>query len=224
MEGASCQAGPSPTARALRLEGIRADAATALRALLDSLPDPPWDVDLAADDELAGPLAAVGFEVYARMITMARPLAGLPRAMAGFGVRIEPYRNEWAEDFSAFESEAMADLAAFREMGQPTGYEQAEGFDCCLAARDDADQIVGFAQVMVPEGWINWLGVAPAARRRGIGHRLVSEVADTLRAAAGTHLAALVEDGTDAVPFLARLGFRERGRRALMIYRGGGGD
>ncbi len=222
MEGASCRAGPSPTARALRLEGLRADDETALRALLDRLPEPPWDVDLAADDELAGPLAAAGFEVYARTITMARPLAGLPRAMGGLRVRVEPYRNEWAEDFAAFEAEAMADLAAFREMGQPTGYEQAGGFDCCLAARDDGGQIVGFAQAMVPEGWINWLGVMPAARRLGIGHRLVSEVADAVTAAAGTHLAASVEDGTDAVPFLVRLGFGERGRRALMIHRAGG--
>ena len=220
MEGASCRPGPSPTARALRLEGLRVDDGTALGALLDRLPDPPWDVEISPDDELAGPLAAAGFEVYARTVVMARPLAGLSRAMGGLGVRVEPYRNEWAEDFAAFEKEAMSGLAAFEEMGQPTGYEQAEGFDCCLAARDEGDQIVGFAQAMVPEGWINWLGVTPAARRLGIGHRLIWEVGDAVKAGAGTHLAALVEEGTDGMPFLAKLGFTERGRRALMIHRG----
>jgi ribosomal protein S18 acetylase RimI-like enzyme len=75
---------------------------------------------------------------------------------------------------------------------------------------------------MLPEGWINWLGVHPDARRRGIGRLLVAALARQVAEARGTHLAALVEVDTDGQGFLARLGFRERGaRRALMIRRAG---
>ena len=78
-------------------------------------------------------------------------------------------------------------------MGQPTGYEGAEGFDAMVVARDAGAGMRGFAQAMLPEGWINWLGVHPDARRRGIGRLLVAELARQVAEARGTHLAALVE-------------------------------
>ena len=89
-----------------------------------------------ADDDPVGPmLAAEGFEPYARMAVMARPIQGLPRAPHVPGVSVEAYRNEWSEAFTAAEGMAMEGLSAFREMGQPTGYEAAEGFDAfCVAA------------------------------------------------------------------------------------------
>jgi ribosomal protein S18 acetylase RimI-like enzyme len=153
---------------------------------------------------------------------MARPVEGLPRPPFVPGVAVEPYRNDWAEEFTAVEAAAMEGLAAFREMGQPTGYEAAEGFDAMVVARDAVDGIRGFAQAMLPEGWINWLGVHPDARRRGIGRLLVAALARQVAEARGTHLAALVEVDTDGQGFLAKLGFRERGaRRALMIRRAG---
>ena len=137
MSGASCQPGPSPTARALRLDGLRADGPDQLRALLAELPDPPWDVEVADSDPLAGALAAEGFEPYARVAVMARPIEGLPRPPYVSGVEVMPYRNDWAEEFSAVEAAAMEGLAAYREMGQPTGYEGAEGFDAFVAARGE---------------------------------------------------------------------------------------
>jgi GNAT superfamily N-acetyltransferase len=150
---------------------------------------------------------------------MARAAEGLPRAPYVPGVAVEPYRNDWAEEFAAAEAAAMQGLAIFAEMGQPTGYEGAEGFDAAVAARGE-DGIVGFAQAMLPEGWINWLGVVPDARRRGVGRLLIAEVARRVREARGTHLAALVEVDPPGQAFLAALGFRERGaRRALMIRR-----
>ncbi len=73
---------------------------------------------------------------------------------------------------------------------------------------------------MVPEGWINWLGVAPDARRRGIGRLLVADLARQVGEARGTHLAAVVEADGDGQAFLRALGFKERGaRRTLMIRR-----
>lgn len=219
MAGASCQPGPSPTAKALRLEGLRADGPEALRALLAELPDPPWDVEVVDGDPLAGLLAAEGFEPYARVAVMARPIEGLPRARHIPGVEVEPYRNDWAEEFTAVEAAAMAGLAAFEEMGRPTGYEGAEGFDAMVAARERGTGLRGFAQAMVPEGWINWLGVHPDARRRGIGRLLVGELARQVGEARGTHLAAVVEADTDGQAFLRALGFRERGDRRMLLIR-----
>jgi ribosomal protein S18 acetylase RimI-like enzyme len=165
-------------------------------------------------------LGAEGFEPYARVAVMARPIEGLPRAPYVSGIAVEAYLNEWAEEFTRVEAAAMGGLAAFAEMGQPTGYEGAEGFDAMVVARDAADGIRGFAQAMLPEGWINWLGVHPDARRRGIGRMLVAELARQVAEARGTHLAALLEADGGGQAFLAKLGFRERGaRRALMIRR-----
>lgn len=219
MTGASCQAGPSPTARALRLEGLRADGPEPLRELLGELGDPPWDVEVASGEPLGAWLAAEGFEPYAQVAVMARPIEGLPRPPFVAGVSVEPYRNTWSEAFTAAEAMAMEGLAAFEEMGQPTGYEEAEGFDAFAIVRDERDML-GFAQAMVPEGWINWMGVVPEARRRGLGHLLVADLARQVREARGTHLAALVETGTPGQAFLSALGFRERGApRTLMIRR-----
>jgi ribosomal protein S18 acetylase RimI-like enzyme len=154
---------------------------------------------------------------------MARPVEGLARPPHVPGLELEPYRNAWAEQFSIAEAMAMEGLAAFREMGQPTGYAQAEGFDAfCVAS--EGGNLVGFGQAMVPEGWINWLGVIPDARRRGVGRHIVAELGRQVREARGTHLAALVELDTPGQAFLAALGFRERGtRKTLMIRRGAEG-
>ena len=111
---------------------------------------------------------------------MARPGEGLPRPPFVPGVGVEPYRNDWAEEFTADETAAMEGLAAFREMGQPTGYEGAEGFDAMVVARDAVDGIRGFAQAMLPEGWITWLGVHPDARRpESAGKVIVTFLCDT---------------------------------------------
>ena len=219
VEGASCQPGPSPTARALRLEGLRADSLESLRALLAELGAPPWDADVADDDPVVALLRAEGFEPYAQVAVMARGIEGLPRAPYVAGVSVEPYRNEWSEAFTAAEAMAMEGLAAFAEMGQPTGYEEAEGFDAFSVARDQRDML-GFAQAMLPEGWINWMGVVPEKRRLGVGRLLMADLARQVGERRGTHLAALVEVGTPGQDFLRALGFRERGaRRTLMIRR-----
>lgn len=216
---ATCQPGPSPSARALRLEGLRAPDGNALRALLERLPDPPWDVELGEADPALPLLRAEGFEQYARLVVMARPVAGLPRPPVLPLITIGDYRNEESEAFQTLEARAMEGLAAFTEMGQPTGYEEAEGFDIFLAARHPETGIVGFAQTMTPEGWINWMGVDPDLRRLGIGHALVAETAERIAAARGTHLAARVEAGGAAQAFLAALGFRVRGEPLVQLIR-----
>ena len=80
VAGASCSPGPSPTARALRLEGLRAEGPDALRALLERVGAPPFDVEVADDDPVRPILAAEGFEPYARMAVMARPVDGMTPA------------------------------------------------------------------------------------------------------------------------------------------------
>ncbi len=219
VAGASCQPGPSPTARALRLEGLRADGPEALRELLGKLGDPPWDAEVADGEALFGMLAGEGFEPYSRVAVMARPVNGLPRPPFVSGVSVEPYRNEWSEAFTNAEAMAMGGLAMFEEMGQPTGYEEAEGFDAFSIVRDERDML-GFAQAMIPEGWINWMGVVPESRRKGLGRTLMADIARQVRESGGTHLAALVQIDTPGQAFLAALGFKERGpRRTLMIRR-----
>jgi GNAT superfamily N-acetyltransferase len=183
--------------------------------------DPPWDVEVADEDPVRPLLGAEGFEPYARMAVMARTVEGMKPAPHVPGVSVEPYRNDWSEAFQNAERMALEGLATFAEMGQPTGYEQAEGFDAFAVARDQRDML-GFAQAMLPEGWINWMGVVPDARRKGIGTLLMADIAKQVRDRRGTHLAALVEVDTPGQAFLASLGFRERGqRRTLMIRRAG---
>ncbi|MEQ8833298.1 MAG: GNAT family N-acetyltransferase [Miltoncostaeaceae bacterium] len=216
---ATCQPGPSPSARALRLDSLRAPGPAALRELLERLPAPPWDVELGEADPVLDLVRGEGFEEYARVVVMARPVAGMPRPPAIPDIAIGDYRNDEAPAFQALEARAMAGLAAFTEMGQPTGYEEAEGFDIFLAARHPTQGIVGFAQTMTPEGWINWIGVDPDLQRLGIGHALLAETAGRIAAARGSHLAARVEAGGPAQAFLTALGFKARGERLVQLIR-----
>jgi len=152
-------------------------------------------------------------------VRFARPAEGIGLAPPVPGVDVTSYRNDWAEAFSAAEAAAMEGLATYREMGAPTGYEGAAGMDHFTVARRGA-AVVGFCQTALPTGWINWLGVVPDERRRGLGTLLLAEAARDVRAARGTHLAAEVEAGTVGPPFLASRAFRQRGRRVLLIRRG----
>ena len=128
------------------------------------------------------------------------------------GVSVEPYRNEWSEAFTTAEAMAMEGLAAFTEMGQPTGYEEAEGFDAFVVARDKRDM----------------LGFGPGDGARGVdqldGRRAARPAVQAIGAPAhrrscparcarprGTHLAALVEVNTPGRAFLAALGVPRAG-------------
>lgn len=216
VSGAECQPGPSPTAQALRLEGIRARDGASLDALLEALGDPPWDVELAPDDPVVSLLRARGFEEYARAVVMARPVEGLAPVPAAAGVWIGPYSNDWAESYSQGEAVAMAEHPSYQNMGSQTGYEGSEGFDAAIAATAE-EQVVGFAQAQLPEGWINWLWVHPDHRRHGVASALVWELANAVRDSRGTHLAALVPVQSEGAALLGKLGFRSRSERVLML-------
>jgi GNAT superfamily N-acetyltransferase len=182
------------------------------------LPDGPWDASLAPDDPLAGWLQHNGFERYAEMTVVARPLQGMPRPLPVLGIELHPYRSDWAEAFTACEEQAMAGLATYTELGAPSGFETQAGRGAFpIALR--GDRIVGFAQTDLPTGWVNWIGVSPDERRRGIGHLLLGEVARAVLASRGTHLAAETEAGAESAAFWRAMGFRERGRRLLLIRR-----
>ena len=219
--GASCRLRPSPTALAVRLEGCQARDLAALDALTGQLPDPPWDVEVNADDaELLGLLGARGFAEYARGVLYARVVEGIsaPRVP---GIEVVTYENGWAPAFIAAEAAAMQGLAAFAELGSPSGYEWGAGNGSFRIARTTEGRLVGFAHADVPDGVVDWLGVVPESRRMGIGRLLMAGVARDVTTARGTHLLVFAEDGTPAAPFLARLGFQPRGRRVLMIRRAG---
>lgn len=173
---------------------------------------------MAAGEPLGGWLGRAGFEPYAETVTVARSLEGMKAAARAPGVAIVPYAAARAEDFTRAETSAMADLAAFAEMGTPTGYEAAEGRGAFLIATR-GEEIVGFAQAEVPVGTVNWIGVVPHERRRGIARQLLAAVAREMVAGRGTHLLAEVEVGGPAHAFFRAQGFRDRGRRTLLIKR-----
>lgn len=216
--GASCRLRPSPTAIAVRLEGLRSPNGAALDGLLAQLPEPPWDVEIPPDDPVVGLLVERGFEAYARGAVYARPAEGLPKAFPTGGIELMSYVNAMADDFAVAEAKAMQGLAVFTELGSPSPYQWGEGHGAFVVAVR-GQEILGFAHADMPDGWIDWLGVVPDARKTGIGRLLVNALAETVRNARGTHLAAFVEDGTEGSGFASRLGFARKGARTLLIRR-----
>ena len=173
---------------------------------------------MASGDPLIPMLTSLGFEQYGDTATWVASVDALKPALHVSGVTIDPYRNEWADDFQEAERLSLAETSAFAEIGQPSGYEGAEGFDAFVVARRRG-QIVGFAQAQLPEGWINWMGVVPTERRRGIGRLLIDAVARSVRQARGTHVGAEV-DANGAAPALWRaVGGSEKGHRTLLAHR-----
>jgi GNAT superfamily N-acetyltransferase len=221
--GAACRLRPSPTALAIRLDGLQASDGAALDALIDQLPEPPWDVEVLGDDtDLLAVLGSRGFGEYARGTLYVRNADALaaPRVP---GIEVVTYDNAWAAAFTAAEAEAMQGLAAFAELGSPSGYEWGAGQGSFRIARTTEGRLVGFAHADLPDGVIDWFGVVPEQRGKGIGRLLMAGLARDVTEARGTHLLAFAQDGTPAGPFLARLGFQARGRRVLVIRRGDSG-
>lgn len=217
VTGASCRLEPSLTADAIRLGSLSAVSPPALERLIAELPDPPWDVELAPDDDLLGDVRAAGFEQYAEGEVLARPLENFRTTPPPPGVKIGPYRNDWAEPYAEAERQAMAESPFYAEMAAPTGYEEADHLTGFFAATAGTE-LLGFIQATLPQGWINWFGVVPDHRRRGIGRALLSEVASAAREARGTHLAAMVASES-ARAFFAAERFEARNRRVLLIRR-----
>jgi len=218
VPGASCRPGPSPSAKATRLDGLHADGPAAVEALLAQLGDGPFDFACPPDDPLVGILTAAGFEPYSHTIVMARRIDGYRKEPPPLGTKIEPYKNEWADQFVVAEAEAMADFSFFREVGSPTGFEGAEGWGAFYAARQD-DRLVGFVQAEMPSGWINWIGVIPSERRKGIGRALVGMIAVAVRDAVGSHMVCEVDDTPESTVFWEKQGFRHRTRNVSLIRR-----
>ena len=214
-----CRLRPSPTARAVRLDGLQARDGHALDALVAQLPEPPWDVEVDADDaELLALLGSRGFVEYARGALYARSMDGLPASHVT-GIEVVPYDNAWSEAFTIAEADAMTGLTAFAELGSPSGYEWGAGQGSFHIARTATGRLVGFAHADLPDGMIDWLGVIPSERNKGIGRRLLAALAQDVAKVRGTHLIAFAQDATGAGAFLARVGFQPRGRRVLVIHR-----
>lgn len=164
-------------------------------------------------------LEGAGFRRYGELVTWVVSVDKLKPAPHVSGVVVNKYRNALSEGFQEAERLALTGSAAFDEIGQPSGYEGAEGFDTFVVAQR-GDTIVGFAQAQLPEGWINWMGVIPAERRRGIGRLLIAEIARAVRQARGTHVGADVDTGGPGPLLWRAVGAAEKGRRVLMINRG----
>lgn len=218
VPGASCVAGPSPSAKATRIDKLRAESPAALAALLAKVGDGPLDIALPNESELIPMVREADFEPYANTMIVARRIDGFRKDPAPVGVQIEPYSNDWAESFTKAEAEAMADFSLFKEVGSPTGFEQAAGWGTFLAARRDGE-IVGFVQAEMPTGWINWIGVVPSERRQGLGRAMVGEIALAVRDAVGSHLCAEIDDSPESEAFWKTLGFTGKSKTVSLIRR-----
>lgn len=209
--------GPSPTARAARLENVQARDAAAFAALIEALPVvPPYDIALPPGDHLGTLAREAGFEQYASTVQVSRAIEGLAEGIPADGVRLLTYDNAMADRYDDMEFDALHGLAIYKAMGRPTGYNQGAGYgDFTVAARGDS--LIGFCFTQVPEGIIWWLGVVPDERRKGVGRMLVASAARATRTAGGTHLLMEAEDTPGAREFLTALGFRIRGTRELFI-------
>ena len=107
VPGASCRPGPSPSSKATRLDGLSAESPAALEALIAAVGTGPVDFACPPDDPLVPILGAAGFTPYATTVVMARRIDGYRKQPAPSGVKIEPYRNDWAEAFTTAEASAM---------------------------------------------------------------------------------------------------------------------
>lgn len=91
----------------------------------------------------------------------------------------------------------------------------------CLAW--DGDRPVGlvFLGVRGKRGWVGGMGVAPAARRRGIGERLMRQVIDHAReAGVRTLFLEVLESNTAAKALYEKLGFRTHRRLEVLDWDG----
>lgn len=201
----------------MRLNNLRARDLAALEALIEAVPAvPPYDVALEPGDPAAPLVREAGFEPYATTARFARAIEGLPEAEPADGVRLLTYDNAMADRYEDAEFDALHDLAIYKAMGRPTGYNEGAGYgDFTVALRGDA--LIGFCFTQVPEGIIWWLGVVPDERRKGVARLLISSAARATRAADGTHLLVEAEDTPEARAFFGALGFRERGARELLL-------
>lgn len=218
VPGASCRPGPSPSAKATRLDGLRAESPAALEALLAAIGGGAFDLAVPHDDPLVATATAAGFVPYASTVVVARRIDGFRKEPPPPDTTIELYDNDWAEDFTRAEAAAMADFSFFREVGSPTGFEAAAGWGAFHVARQ-GERIVGFVQAEMPSGWINWIGVVPEQRRRGIGRALVGQVAVAVRDAVGSHIVAEIDDAPENLVFWENQGFKQRTRTVSLIRR-----
>ena len=87
-----------------------------------------------------------------------------------------------------------------------------------LVAETSAGQIVGtvMAGYEGHRGWINYLAVAPAARRQGLGRALMNEAEKQLRAAGCPKINLQVRpDNRDVIAFYESVGFAVEGAISL---------
>ena len=119
-------------------------------------------------------------------------------------------------------AEHAAELAALAAQVADYPWRAAQFVDSCAAGhqllglRDGAGALLGFAvwSQVLDEAELLDIGVAPTARRQGLGARLLAEVIATARAAGATRLMLEVRAGNQAAQALyQRAGFMVTGRR-----------
>jgi mycothiol synthase len=157
-------------------------------------------------------------QVFAEDVMQLAPSAPAPQANPPRGLVLSPWGQADPERFYAIYQ------AAFRERPGFPGWPQSRWIEwisndedfradfTLLAVLDGAD--VGFV-AGTADGWIAQMGVAPSARGRDIGARLISEAVQRMRAAGEASITLNVNvNNPRAAALYRRLGFSRVGRRA----------
>jgi mycothiol synthase len=183
-------------------------------ALLD------WALDRATTIETEGLTSAAeklfaerGLrQVFAEDVMRIDLTVGVPRPTWPDGATLSAWSDATAPRFHAVYD------AAFRERPGFPGWTTAEWIDgvdenawSVLATVPDIGD-AGF--VTTEAGWIDQVGVVPAARGRGLGAALIGEALARMHADGATEAWLNVNVDNPAAALYRRLGFADRGRRA----------
>ncbi len=148
---------------------------------------------------------------------MRHDLHHIPRVARPDGLTVAAFDEQTEADFAAAISAALADQEGFGEHTAPqwlADERESPTFrpDDSRVVLDAEGMPVGF--VLVSDGWIDLVGVAPAWRGRGLGAHLVARSLRALRKAGASEAWLCVSVVNPARALYERLGFHDAGTRA----------
>jgi mycothiol synthase len=155
----------------------------------------------------------------------APPTAGGGRAAREFeprwpaGVTLETWNDATAPRFHAVYDASFRERPGFPRWSAAEWIEAVvdEGFRPDWSVLASVPDIGDAGFITAAVGWIDQVGVVPAARGRGIGAALVGEALIRMRADGQTHAWLNVSVDNPAAALYRRLGFAVKGRRARYL-------
>lgn len=155
--------------------------------------------------------------VFAETI-MRHSLHGIPVVRRPADIVTLPFTDDTSEAFRHAYAQSFGDQPGYEEGNERAWgrwLRQIRGFhpEDSRVAMDSSGHVAGF--VTVSEGWIEEVGVVPAWRGRALGAHLVARTLTALDKAGAEEVWLAVGSCNPARALYERLGFRNRGTRAL---------